>query len=463
MVKAKFSTTLLVILGIALLMPLLASAAPSITETSVKLTADYSKFTDEDDDFIVVNTESFTVDNIGGSEVTVKATGLPSGYTSNTATVGAEKKQVTLTINVPHHNSPGAEKIGTIIITDSNGAPLGNSVDLVQETFSMLDLTELEVKYVDADGKTKKDEFTTDDNTYKLENEVKPYTNMTFTFDLQNLFDRDYQNKGELEEIELTIDVDDEALLKVGFEETYPLENIEAGKEGKFTVTLPISEIVEPDTYTLEFTITAEDGEGIEYEIKKEVEVEIQLDDDDVRIVKAALVPLIATLCDKEVTLQAEVHNFGSDDQSKVRVTLSNAELGLNEKVENIAIEAYTEDDDSWQKTFLIPLENAKAKVYFLDLKTYIDNALTDAEVVQLELKPCVAAEPLVEEEPVLAKSGNETSENPASDKESVTGNIIKSIEKSTYDSNDYLVALMLIAITVVAIMIVLLLIIIFK
>ena len=88
---------------------------------------------------------------------------------------------------------------------------------------------------------------------------------------------------------------------------------------------------------------------------------------------------------------------------------------------------------------------------------------MTDAEVVQLEVKPCAAAEPLVEEEPVLAKSGNETSENPASDKESVTGNIIKSIEKSTYDSNDYLVALMLIAITVVAIMIVLLLIIIFK
>src|SRR3989338_10402536 len=127
--------------------------------------------------------------------------------------------------------------------------------------------------------------------------------------------------------MELVIDVDDNDLLQEGFDETHQLENIEAGKEGKFTVTLPISEIVEPYTYTLEFTITAEDGEGIEYEIKKEVEVEIQLDDDDVRIVKATLVQLIATLCDKEVTLQAEVHNFGSDDQSKVRVTLSNAEL----------------------------------------------------------------------------------------------------------------------------------------
>src|SRR3990167_4027180 len=115
--KPKFSTTPILLLGVLLFLPLFAAAAPIITETSVKLTADYSKFTDEDDDFIVVNTESFTVDNIGGSEVTVKATGLPSGYTSNTATVGAEKKQVTLTINVPHHNSPGAEKIGTIIIT----------------------------------------------------------------------------------------------------------------------------------------------------------------------------------------------------------------------------------------------------------------------------------------------------------------------------------------------------------
>src|SRR3989338_9715454 len=272
--KATFSTTLILLLGVLIFLPLFAAAAPTITETSVKLTADYSKFADEDDDFIVVTTESFTVDNTDGtSEVTVKATGLPSGYTSSTATVEmSQSEEVTLTINVPHSNSPGEEKIGTITITDANNSVL-DSADLVQDTLSMLDLTELEVKYVDADGKTQKDEFTSDDDTYALENEVKPYTEMTFTFDLSNLFDRDYQKQGELEEIELVIDVDDEALLIEGFEDTYPLENIEAGKEGKFTITLPISEEVEPDTYTLEFTITAEDGEGIEYEIKKEVKV----------------------------------------------------------------------------------------------------------------------------------------------------------------------------------------------
>ena len=467
--KATFSTTLILLLGVLIFLPLFAAAAPTITETSVKLTADYSKFADEDDDFIVVTTESFTVDNTDGtSEVTVKATGLPSGYTSSTATVEmSQSEEVTLTINVPHSNSPGEEKIGTITITDASNNVL-DSADLVQETLSMLDLTELEVKYVDADGKTKKDEFNTDDNTYKLENEIKPYTEMTFTFDLSSLFDRDYQKQGELEEIELVIDVDDEAFLIEGFEDTYPLENIEAGKEGKFTVTLPISEEVEPDTYTLEFTITAEDGEGIEYEIKKEVELEIELDDEDIRIVQAKLVPGTVTVCDKEVSLQVEVHNFGSDDQDKVRLNLLNAELGLNEKVENVAIDAHTEDDDSWKKTFSIPLENVKAKVYFLDLKTYIDNTLTDAEVVQLELKPCATAEPLVEEEeeqspePSMATPEKESAGENA-DKNSITGNIIKSVEKVPYTSNDYLVALMLIAIAVSAAMVVLMLVVLFK
>ncbi|MDP3698667.1 MAG: hypothetical protein Q8R47_03700, partial [Nanoarchaeota archaeon] len=157
----------------------------------------------------------------------------------------------------------------------------------------------------------------------------------------------------------------------------------------------------------------------------------------------------------------------GSDDQNKVRATLMNTELSLNEKVENIAIDAHTEDDDSWQKTFLIPLENVKAKVYFLDLKTYIDNTLTDAEVVQLELKPCATEEQLVEEEQEeqapLAGPGNESTEKPAVEKETITGNVVKSIEKIPYTSSDYLVALMLITIAVVAAMIVLMLVILFN
>lgn len=465
--KAKFSTTLLVLIGALLFLPLFATAA-SITETSVKLTADYSKFADEDDDFILVTTESFTVVNDGNSAVTVKATGLPSKYNSQSITVSANTTAtVTLTIEVPQDKSPGQEKIGTIVITDSNNAQL-DSADLLQETVSMLDLTEVEVKYVDSNGKTQKDEFNSDDNSYKLENEVKPYTDMTFTFDLNNLFDRDYQKQGKLDELELTVDLSDNDLLKTGFEDTYKMEEIEAGKSGKFVVTLPISEEVQPDAYTIEFVITAEDGEGIQYEVKKEVELEVELDDDDIRIVKAQLVPETATICDKEVSVDVEIHNFGSDDQNKVMVSLQNAELGVNQKVENIVIDAHTEDDDSWQKKLVIPLENNKAKVYFLDFKTYLDDdTLTDAKVVQLELKPCATA--LIEEEqeqpqePSMAAPGKESAETENESKESVMGNIIKSVEKISYTSNDYLIALMLIAITVSAAMIVLMLVVLFK
>ena len=467
--KATFSTTLIVLLGLLIFLPLFASAAPSITESSVKLTADYSKFADEDDDFIAVTTEAFTVMNDGNSPVTVKATGLPSKYDFQSKSqfiLAHTSETVTLTVEVPHHNPPGQEKIGTIAIYD--GSTLLDTTELLQETVSMLDLTELEVKYVDADGKTQKDEFASDDDTYTLENEVKPFTDMTFTFDLQNLFDKDYKDQGKLEGIELNIDLSDNDLLKEGFADTRQFEDIEAGKEGKFTVTLPISEDVEPDTYTLEFTITAEDNEGIEYEIKKEVELEIQLDDDDIRIVKAQLLPETATICDKEASLQVEVHNFGSDDQDKVKVTLQNTELGLDEKIEDIAIDAHTEDDDSWQKTFVIPLENTKVKTYFLDLKTYIDNTLTDVKAVQLVLKSCASPELVEEEEEqsepsITAAPEKEAAETEDADTGSFTGNIIKSIEKASYTSNDYLVALMLIAITVSAAMIVLMLVVLFK
>src|SRR3989338_5941875 len=121
--KAKFSTTLVLLIGALLLLPLFAAAAPTITETSVKLTADYSKFTDEDDDFIVVTTESFTVVNDGNSAITLKATGLPAKYTSqSTVTVPANTTStVTLSVEVPHSKSPGTEKIGTIELTDSTG------------------------------------------------------------------------------------------------------------------------------------------------------------------------------------------------------------------------------------------------------------------------------------------------------------------------------------------------------
>ncbi|MEK6904904.1 MAG: hypothetical protein AABX24_00735, partial [Nanoarchaeota archaeon] len=406
--------------------------------------------------------------NDGYSSVTVKATVLPSKYYSEPVVVQNDSQPhlVILNIQVPHSKSPGQEKIGTIVITyssDSSNTVLSQA-ELNQETLSMLDLAKLNVKYVDAEGKTKKDDFTSDDDSYQLENEVKPYTDLIFTFDLQNLFDKDYGNNGELENIELNVDVDNTDLLKDGFEDKYTIENIEAGKEGKFTLTLLTNEEVEADTYTLEFTVTAEDGEGIEYEIKKELEVEIQLDDDDIRIIKA--VPETATICNKEVFLAVEVHNFGSDDQDKVKVTLVNTELGLNQMIENIVIDAHTEDDDSWQKTFTIALENAKAKIYFLDLKTYIGSTLTDAEVVQLELKPCVAAEePVVEEETEspLAQPEEKTTEKPTAKTETITGNVVKSIEKIPYTSNDYLVALMLIAIAVVAAMIVLMLVILFK
>ena len=108
------------------------------------------------------------------------------------------------------------------------------------------------------------------------------------TFYLRNLFDNDFKADGSLDEIEISLDSDDDDLFETPLEDKYlPESSLEAGKNLEFTIPFTISKDVDADIYTLELTITAEDGQGIEYSIEKELVLEIELDDDDVRIVKA--------------------------------------------------------------------------------------------------------------------------------------------------------------------------------
>ena len=466
MVKAKFSTTLLVLLGILLVMPILA-AASSITESSVLIHADYSKFTKDNDDTISVITDQFTVVNDGASPLTVKATGLPSKYSSDTVTVpGMTTQTVTLSIEVPHRKSPGTEKIGSITITD--GTTVLDTADLNQETAIMMEFSKFEVKYVDATGKSRKDEIPNDENSYSLEKEVRPYTQLTINFNVQNLFDRDYNNRGQLENSELVVDSSDSDLLPSDFKDTYEFENIEAGKEGKFILPISISKDVSPDTYTLKFNFTAVDGKGIEYQIKKEVEVQIELGDQDVRVIKAQLMPETITACDTQASLQVAIHNFGYNDQKRVAVSVLNEELNIDQIVSDIKLDAHTQDNNEWQKTFTFPLANLKEKSYALQVRTFVDNVnQKDLQVVPLDIKSCAASSAPEqntanqEPNPVTQQPQKETPNNTAS--QALDSNTIQSVEKISYNSSDYLVALMLIAIAVVAVLVVMMSVILFK
>ena len=129
---------------------------------------------------------------------------------------------------------------------------------------------ELKVEYSDKDEKTQRDYFEDDELDVDLEHEVLPDSEIIFTFKLKNLFDDDYdEDYSELEDIQITIEPDDDDVVRDDFEEDYELENLRAGEKISQEIRFFISEEADSQDYSFEITIEAEDGKGNKYSQEK--------------------------------------------------------------------------------------------------------------------------------------------------------------------------------------------------
>jgi len=450
---------LIVYVAILVLLLSFASATVSIEESAVTLKVDYSDFTDGDQDTIAVTTEQFTLSSDEAITVTLSAD-LPSNYgleEKDITLAAGEEKSVSLVIQVPHRQDGGIKNIGQIKVTDSSDNVL-NSVSLKQETKSMLEFNRLSVSYVNTDEKNKKDRFNGADEQYVLEDDVRPNTEITLEFELRNLFDNDYDDL-MLEDVELHIEADDNDLLPDDFKEDYSLGNIKA--EGKIVETVKF--ILNPDadstTYTLEFTVEAQDERGYNYEISKELELNIDLLKHDVRITKAEIYPV--DTCDSSLILDLTLRNFGSYDQDYVAVKIYNQELGLNQDVRNIALEENSYDD-TWSQSLNFGSLKLAAKTYSLDITAYIDNnKAIDIERLDFTVNSCQTSSDEVNKEDENSPEENEgkteddqpldnnidQSESAKDQSEKIgSSKIISSIE-DPYTDDDYLVSIMVVGI----------------
>lgn len=374
-------------------------AAVEIVDESVTLNVDYGDFNDEDQEEITQTTEQFILNNEGAENqtVSISTTGLPAGYSSEAkeVTVLANSTQtVTYNVNVTHNEGSGEKNIGSIVIKE--GDTELDSASLIQNTTSMLEFTELEVEYTTTKDKDRTDDFTDDDESeYELEKSIKHNTEVTLTFKYKNIFDDDYDNdKSDLDNIELTIEADDSDLFESDFEEDYDLDDLDANKKDEYVVTFTIDEDADSGDYVLDITLKAEDGENVEYKIEKQLTLEIEREDDDVRITKNELLPLTIKTCEaNSFTIDVKIRNYGKDDQKDTTVSVYNQELEINERVENIRVDEQSDDDDTWSKMFILTLpDDIKVKSYPLDVFVYVDrDDLMDHEVVNLKVENCAA------------------------------------------------------------------------
>ncbi len=381
----------------------MASAAVTITspaDKKIMLNVDYSYFDKEDQVKYLYTSDSLTLTNddpVNAVNATVTLV-LDNPYSSTynvptstqTVTVPANgTATASFQVNVTHSQAPGTVKIGTISVS-------GQTAELYQVTKKMLTLKKLSVDYI-----TDKDSDVSDDFKYEttnsstLDSNVKVGTTVKMTFEVENLFRRDNYEDSEIDNIRLQIEADNDDIFPSNFDTEYDLDDLVANDNEKLTIEFEIPEDIDTGDYDLTFTLTGEDGQGIEYEQIKTLNLNLKRAKDDLRIVKSDLNPATVTTCSASTTtLDLKVQNYGSDNQKYGAVSVSNPALKINENVGNLVIDRYDDDQDSWSKiyTFNIPA-TTPAGTYPLTIKAYYDNdEEDDSKVVNLIVEKCPSA-----------------------------------------------------------------------
>ncbi len=462
MSKIKSKIAVLTALFFVLMVGLVAGAVEAPQE--VVLNVDYGDFNDEDQDTISVK-GTIALNNTGANEtVSLDITGLPSDYeftkVTGIALPANAAKNVEFTVKVPHDKGEGNTTIGTVKVLSSANTELA-SVALVQDTKSMLELDEIQVDYYDKKDNSETDDFSDkNDDSYELGEKVKPGTEVEIEIKLRNLFSSKYDRDGQLENVKITIEADDDDIFEDSFEEDYDLDDIDAGKKESLTVSFTVDEEAENEDYTFDITIEAEDGKNNEYKIEKELSLELGRERDDIQITKFDVMPKELTTCDTQFSVNVEAKNTGTDDQKHAGVTIYNKVLDVNENVFDLRLERFDDRDNSWESTFTYSLpKDVKAGTYNLDVRTYVDKTkVKDVQIKKVVIKDCAAKQKTTTPEPkeetkkeVKQPTTTQPKENPVEKvtKTIASGQIVQTVE-DPYSKEDFFVGLLLVLIVVV-------------
>jgi len=459
----------------------LALADVEINDDDNKVTfdVDYNDFSDDDQEFL---SESITVilENNGAENETVKILleELDEDYSyddvDDKLVPAGESVSVAININVPHQKENGEETIGQVVIKDESDVEI-DRVAIEQSTKSMLDFKEIEIEYVNEDGDNENEDFdANDDDSFDLDEKVRIGSEVTLTLIFENLFDRDYDDRlSALENIEITIEADDNDLFDSDFEEDYDMPDIDAQDSDELSVTFQIDEDADAGDYTLEFTVKAEDGNNVDYEIKKELTIELQRDRNDIRIIRANVVPSTVQACQETtITVDSKIKNFGTRDQRYAALTLYSQKLSLDIKEMDIVIEKHSDRDNTFDKNFHFTIdENTVPGKYLLALRVYVNrDDLVDDDLVELIVEKCPVASSDSDNDSGSANTqdgnqvivstidtqGNEVVVVDATTGDGTDNQIIESVEGS-YSKDDIIIASMIIGIVLIMIFIVLL------
>lgn len=225
---------------------------------------------------------------------------------------------------------------------------------------------------------------------------------LEFEIKIENLYDGDDEEDIEIENVEVTIEI--ESWDDGDDEEFDSDDDVDIKPDDTETLVVNIGEIpsdIDDGSHQITITVEGEDEEGFEHRVVWTLEMEIEKEDEDIKVYSASIEPTTVS-CSRSVTLNVKLLNAGTDDSDEIVLLVENSALGISRAYENIELDEG--DSESFEYVFNIP-EDAAPGLYTIKLFTFFDDYrydnddTTDVENVQLTVVKCEQTTPTTPEE----------------------------------------------------------------
>jgi hypothetical protein len=442
MAKTK---TIITIMMIVFSLLIVQTVAADLTLNGDSFEFDFSNLDDRDEELEDIQT--ITIENTGtlNESVAFSVSLINSKFTvelqdssDDSFTLAPDEVKtidVILTADVTSGINPGDYEDLVEITADNSADQI--TLDLDAEVRSMLILDRVTF-HLDGSFESRMDGADSGDGDEDVT--VDPDSVVRMYFLLENLYDEDFRD-GDIDgTISITLDDNDfgdEIEEEVDF-------NLGAGDETdegeEIYVEFDVPFTAEDGIYDITIEIDADDENGADFIIEWTAELQIEREDDDVRIENLNFAPSSVS-CSRFVALNVDVVNYGSNRQRNAAVSIQNEELGIHE-IQTLSLGyGYDEDENSESLLFNLQLDDSvPAKSYEFKLRSFYDrDEISDLKKINLVVEECVipsTPEPVVEPEVVVIEESLPANE--AVPEESLpatssgpTGSVINTTERS--------------------------------
>ncbi len=435
---------------LAVLVVLLSSAAViadiSADENDLTFEVSYEDLDDNDDTLAIDQKITITNNGISAENLAFSLQNLGTDYDltvspSTLELAAGSSYELTLSGNIPVNVDQGEAEIGQLKIT---GAAQGELIyTLKTDVQPMLRVKEI---VISVNGEKQK---TVDETDATLKN-LMPGDEIEMKFLLENRFNDDYDDGPISGEVNVELN-DNNFGDDVSESEDFDLDAGADNEGSEVTINFVVPSTAEEDSYQMDITVEGKDDNKAQYTTDWKLNLEVERDDDDVRIEKITLLPE-QIACSETAMLTVKVTNYGNDKQNNAALIVTSSELKLNEKYPLI-LKAGTSDGNSVTKQLPVNVENLAAGKYAITATAYYDfDTYGDKKTVELTIDSCSAA---AEEEtqPVEPEQGSETVTETAAAEETTapeetataveaisSSSVVKTVEDS-YHKEDYVMA----------------------